>query len=452
MTTAIYARQSLDRISSGSAVERQLEMCRELVAELHLPEAREFVDNDVSATSGVRPAFRELLRQIRAGKVSDIVVWHTDRLYRRVRDLVEIVDVAEHHHIKIHTVRSGEFDLSTPAGRMIAGMLGHVARYEIEQKSVRQKAANLQYAKAGVWQFSLRPYGYRRVKGKVRILEKEAAVVREAYSRYIAGALFGAIADDLNARSIPPMIKKLWTGDDMRNVLENPAYAGIRTYKGEVVADGNWTPTISRETWAEYCAVRARRAIRHDWSTRAHHLLTRIARCGVCGARMVARDTHTRPSVTGVRSVRPVYQCVQGACIVRKIDLTDEEIIRRLLARLRQPRVWEHLPPKTDLEPLVQESRELHQQRRDLIQLRGEGLAETNNLSDLIEVLEWQISSGASQWLPDDTPAEVSREWWDALTLEQRRGLVSMFMTITIHPQHGGNPFDPKVIVTEWRS
>lgn len=452
MTTAIYARQSLDREGSGSAVVRQLELCRELAAELQLAEAREFVDNDVSATSGVRPAFTELLKQIRAGRVSDIVVWHTDRLYRRLRDLVEIVDLAEHHHIKIHTVRSGEFDLSTPAGRMIAGMLGHVARYEIEQKSARQVAANLQYAKAGVWQFSIRPYGYRRVKGKVRIVEKEAAFIREAYDRYIAGALFGDIAADLNARNILPMIKKLWTGDDMRNVLENSAYAGIRTYKGEVVADGNWTPAISRETWLAFCAVRARRAIRHDWSTRAHHLLTRIARCGTCGARMVARDTHTRPSVTGVRSVRPVYQCVQGACIVRKIDLTDEEVVRRLLARLRQPRVWDNLPQRTDLEPLVQESKELHQRRRDLIRRQGEGLAETKELSDRIETLEWQISSGASQWLPAETPVKVSRGWWDALSLDQRRGLVSMFMTITIHPQRAGNPFDPKVIATEWRS
>jgi site-specific DNA recombinase len=459
MTTAIYARQSLDREGSGSAVERQLELCRELVVELQLPEAREFVDNDVSATSGVRPAFTELLKQIRAGRVSDIVVWHTDRLYRRLRDLVEIVDLAEHHHIEIHTVRSGEFDLSTPAGRMIAGMLGHVARYEIEQKSARQVAANLQYAKAGVWQFSIRPYGYKRVKGKVRLVEKEAAVVREAYDRYIAGAPFGDIAADLNARNIPPMIRKLWTGDNMRNVLENPAYAGIRTYKGEVVADGNWTPTIGRETWTEYCAVRARRAIRHDWSTTVHHLLTRIARCGVCGARMVARNAHTRLNANGVRSIRPVYQCVQGACTVRKIDLTDEEIIRRILGRLRQPRVWDNLPPRTDLEPLVQESKELHQRRRDLIKRHGDGLAETTEfrveakeLADRIEHLEWQISSGASQWVPPEAPAAVSREWWDALTLDQHRGLVSTFMTITIHSQRGGNPFDPKLIVTEWRS
>ena len=89
MSAVIYARQSLDRDGEGTAVARQLTECHELAKRHKLTITREFIDNDVSASKGIRPAFTELLREIRAGHIDTIVVWHTDRLYRRLGDLVD---------------------------------------------------------------------------------------------------------------------------------------------------------------------------------------------------------------------------------------------------------------------------------------------------------------------------------------------------------------------------
>ena len=85
MSTVIYVRQSKDRDGEGAAVGRQLADCRALAARHDLVVTAEFSDNDVSASKGVRPAFAELISSIRAGQVTTIIVWHTDRLYRRVR-------------------------------------------------------------------------------------------------------------------------------------------------------------------------------------------------------------------------------------------------------------------------------------------------------------------------------------------------------------------------------
>src|SRR4051812_27745650 len=120
----IYARQSLDRDGEGAAVARQLEDCRKLAELQDLRVEREFVDNDRSASKGVRPQFVAMLEAIKAGDVDTIICWHTDRLYRRTRDLVELVELAEKHALRILTVKGGDLDLNNATGRMMAQIMG----------------------------------------------------------------------------------------------------------------------------------------------------------------------------------------------------------------------------------------------------------------------------------------------------------------------------------------
>ncbi|HXA10649.1 MAG TPA: recombinase family protein, partial [Mycobacterium sp.] len=53
MRTAVYLRQSLDKTGEGLAVDRQREDCLKLCAERGWT-PNEYVDNDTSATKGVR--------------------------------------------------------------------------------------------------------------------------------------------------------------------------------------------------------------------------------------------------------------------------------------------------------------------------------------------------------------------------------------------------------------
>jgi site-specific DNA recombinase len=66
-----------------------------------------------------------------------------------MKDIERLIEVAEAHGIAIKTVQAGELDLATSAGRMVARILGSVARQESEHKSERQRLANKQHAEAG---------------------------------------------------------------------------------------------------------------------------------------------------------------------------------------------------------------------------------------------------------------------------------------------------------------
>lgn len=459
MTTVIYVRQSLDRDGKGAAVDRQLTECRDLAKQHKLTVAHEYVDNDVSATKGTRPGFQQLLASITNGQVSSIIVWHTDRLYRRVRDLVELVELAEQHALKILTVKAGDLDLNNPAGRMLAQMLGAAARYEVEQKGARQIAANVQRANAGHWQFSNRPYGYERIDGKVQIVEHEAAILREAYDRYLAGETYYAIMSDFNARAVATIGGKPWTITQLRERLKNPAYAGIRTYKGDVVAQGDWEPVISAETWERFNTTKTRRKTRHDWSNKTKYLMSGLAVCGVCSGRMMARPEY-RKQPDGSRRTRMSYQCTTNWCVSRGLDAVDEIVQAVVLARLSQPDALTLMTPTVDVTPFVTESQELRQRRDDLAALLAEGVLsaaavreQQGKLQKRLTALQEQIShaEGGSQLSALAMADDVEDHWHNKLTFTQRRAIITALMTVSIKKQKNTRVFDPRDIAIEWR-
>jgi len=97
---------------------------------------------------------------------------------------------------------TGEIDLSTPTGRLVARTLGAAARHESEHKSERMRRARLQAAEQG------RPHpsgqrGYGYAADRITIIDQEAEVVREAATRILAGESQGSVAADLNGRGIP---------------------------------------------------------------------------------------------------------------------------------------------------------------------------------------------------------------------------------------------------------
>ena len=86
---AIYARISSDRSGQQAGVTRQENECRDFAVGRNLQVVAVEQDNDTSAFKQKnRTGWNRLLKLVRAGEIDGIVVWHSDRLYRRIADLV----------------------------------------------------------------------------------------------------------------------------------------------------------------------------------------------------------------------------------------------------------------------------------------------------------------------------------------------------------------------------
>src|SRR4051812_21191981 len=124
----IYARISLDRSGDELGVQRQVKACRDLADQRGGSIAREDVHNDRSAFSRKpRPEFEALMQDVSAGLVDQIIVWRTDRFYRRVSDLERIVPMVDRAGVSVEAVMSGQVNLATADGRMMARIMGSVA-------------------------------------------------------------------------------------------------------------------------------------------------------------------------------------------------------------------------------------------------------------------------------------------------------------------------------------
>ena len=121
---ALYARVS----TAGQDTENQLlDLRRYAVARGWT--AVEYVDTGVSGAKDRRPALDQLVSDVRRHRLQGVVCWRLDRLGRNLRHLVLLLDEWQSRGIAFITLGEG-IDTSTPAGRLVAGVLASIAEFE----------------------------------------------------------------------------------------------------------------------------------------------------------------------------------------------------------------------------------------------------------------------------------------------------------------------------------
>jgi site-specific DNA recombinase len=222
------------------AVERQLDDCEKLCAERGWDVVRIITENDVSATKGDRPGYRELLWLVEHGDVDVIVCWHIDRLTRRLTELEHIITLCGHTSVRVATV-SGDLDLSPDAGRLVGRIFASVARGEVERKSARQKRAGRQAAESGRPP-KRRAFGYQ--SDGMTIDAVEGPAVRDAFTQFLADGSIAGITRVLNNAGHRTVGGKPWSHPAVRVMLRNGRYAGVRMYQLKEARPGSW-PAIA---------------------------------------------------------------------------------------------------------------------------------------------------------------------------------------------------------------
>jgi Resolvase, N terminal domain/Recombinase len=314
-TCDIYVRLSEDAHGNELGVDRQIEECREDAQRRGWTVRKVWVDNDLSATTGVeRPAFEGLL-------VSDpqrIVCWHSDRFVRLSSDLERVIAL----NVNVYAIHTGHLDLSTPAGRAVARTVTAWAQYEGEQKALRQKAAHRQRINAGgmtqskngkpgrPW-WPTRPLGFN-LDGSHH--EVEAPALRQAYADLLGGGTIAASVRYLESLGIvTARSEKPWKASSLRPALLNARNAGIYVYNGEEIGKAAWDPIVSEEVYRAVARILtdpSRKTYDGDVKVGFGHranLLTGFAVCDKCDHTVRAAWRRS----AGVRTYK-VYQC--GGC------------------------------------------------------------------------------------------------------------------------------------------
>lgn len=222
-------RQSKDKKDSLS-IQGQTQLCRQ---ECSQPEAaRVYEDRGFSGKNTMRPGFQSMQRDVRAGKISRIIVYRLDRLSRSIMDFGQLWNELDAHQVEFVSVNE-KFDTGTPMGRAMLYIIMVFA--QLERETIGERVTDNYYTRirCGNWPGGTAPYGMANTKREgaggrlVPSLDytEEFAIVREIFYRYALEELsLGALAWDLTERGIPCKKRGAWDNTALSRILHSPVY------------------------------------------------------------------------------------------------------------------------------------------------------------------------------------------------------------------------------------
>jgi site-specific DNA recombinase len=453
---AIYTRISADRTGEALGVERQEQDCRALAERKGFQVLTVITDNDTSAyrRTKKRKGWEEVKALVGDGAIEGIITWHTDRLYRHPSDLEDIINLVEERNLKVHTVTAGEIDLNTASGRLVARLLGSVARNEVEHKAERQSRKMLESAESGRYSGGRLPLGYSlgETKGTLVINEKEAQVLRESCRRLLAGQSLVRTsqwaAEELGRPIRPVTLKTALTSDLITGFRQHVPQAerdrwAARRAKGEVsgeptgkVYKADWEPILDKPTSDAIRSVLLDPARRRQGRRPVKSLLSSLLHCANCGTVMA----YSQQS----------YKCAWGsggcgkvAVSTRAIEGLITEIVRMRLENSDIQNMVEVPAPLNDAQKERQRLEEVRSKFYDLNRLGqmsyDDLVRQTNAITEQLKSLDQseeenvrartnaiQMIQGASRW--------------DELGIDERRHIIRfLYPGIVITPTGRGH-------------
>lgn len=423
----------------------------------------EYVDNDVSAYSRKkRPEYSRLLEDLHSGSIDALVVYNADRLNRQPRDLEDLIDVANKVGVGDIATVTGDINLSTDDGRLVARFLAAASAKESEAKARRNSRKHEELAVNGQYSGGSRPFGYEADGKTVR--PDEAAVIREAAGRILAGDSLRSVCLDFGDRAVPtPTAGKPWQPFSLKRILTSGRISGQRERKGVIVAKAEWPAIVDPITTQRLRAFFSNPARRTNRTPR-RYLLTGLLVCGRCGAKLVARPRQGRGRSYACMSGPGFSGC--GHVSTMAIPVEDW-IIEAVLYRLDTPELAKTLAHPKDAawdQPLAANRDADQESLIELARLCGEGvitlqelLAARKPIEQRINAIDRQLASvnqttALAGFVGDATKL---RTLWHDLPLPRQQAIIKAvleYATVMASSRpRGYQRFDPARVKPLWR-
>ena len=254
----IYIRVSTeDQAREGFSLGEQEEKLRQLCKYKDFEIFKIYKDAGISAKNMKdRPAFQQMLEDMKAGKLNYIVAYKLDRVTRSVRDLEVLISTLEQYHCYLICDRD-DVNTSTANGRFFVRMLTVLSQLEIEIVSERTKFGLNGAIKSGHIPGKV-PLGYYRDKDKtlkVDVTTKD--IVLRIFELYLEGKSYQTISNILNYEKVLSPNNKKWCDSTIDRIINNKIYMGdYERYKYDTDKETELfvdvvPPIITRAMWEE---------------------------------------------------------------------------------------------------------------------------------------------------------------------------------------------------------
>ncbi|HUN55788.1 MAG TPA: recombinase family protein [Smithella sp.] len=257
---AIYTRKSSEEglDQDFNSLHAQREACEAYIASQkhegwHVVRTH-YDDGGFSGGNIERPALKQLLEDIDAGKVNTVVVYKVDRLTRSLTDFAKIIERFDNHNVSFVSVTQ-QFNTTSSMGRLTLNVLLSFAQFEREVTGERIRDKIAASKKKGMWMGGFIPLGYDLKDRKLLVNAKEAQTVKYIYRRYLELGCVRLLKEDLDKNGIHSKVRGQKGGCSfsrgmLYKILSNPIYIGQIRHKG-TCHPGQHKAIIDQELWEQ---------------------------------------------------------------------------------------------------------------------------------------------------------------------------------------------------------
>lgn len=320
---ALYIRVSTThQIDKDSLPFQRKELINYSKYVLNIDDYVVFEDAGYSGKNIDRPAYKDMIRRIKQGEFSHLLVWKLDRISRNLMDFTTMYDELKKDGVTFIS-KNEQFDTSSAMGEAMLKIILVFAELERKLTSERVSAIMLSRAEKGLWNGANCPLGYKWDAEKKFPVpdESEKNVIRYIYSQYIHLESSTRVTSLLNENKIKTKRGGSWTTKTVSDIIRNPFYKGTYRYnyresargkiKNEdewIIVDNNHEAIIANEEWQKANDIMDKNAERNSALFRANshvHIFSGLLKCSKCNNGFnskldKARNDGFRPSL---------YQC-----------------------------------------------------------------------------------------------------------------------------------------------
>ena len=290
----IYVRVSTEEQSrEGFSLKEQEERLKEFCNFKRYEIYKVYKDAGISAKNDKRPAYQEMISDVKNKNINVIVAFKLDRLTRSVYDIEKLMKTVNDYECDIDCM-ADESNTTTSNGRMVMRIMTSVSQNEIEKCSERTKFGMVGAIKSGHIP-NRTPLGFKRIDKKLvpDLITKD--VIVRVFDLYLEGKSHQTIANIYNKEKV--LGKNNWYDSTIQKILSNELYKGDfvngKRTKHPTYYENVVDPIVSKEKW-ESCQYQKQRNARHYERT-ATYLFTNKLKCSKCGCFLGGSAT-TKPN------------------------------------------------------------------------------------------------------------------------------------------------------------
>lgn len=317
-SAGIYIRVStFDQAREGFSLREQEERLKEFCKFKRYNIYKVYQDAGISAKNDKRPAYQEMIEDVKKGNINVIVALKLDRLTRSVYDIEKLMKFVNDYECDIDCM-ADESNTTTSNSRMVMRIMTSASQNEIEKCSERTK-----FGMAGAIKNGHIPnrtgLGFKRENKKLVPDPLTKDIIVRIFDLYLEGKSHQAIANIYNKEKV--LGKTNWYDSTIQKILSNELYKGDyvngKRTKHPTYYENVIEPIVSKEKW-ESCQYQKLRNARHYERT-ATYLFTNKLKCSKCGNFL---GGHATTKTNGKKYY--YYKCNTCKTYFNEIDIEKE--------------------------------------------------------------------------------------------------------------------------------